>query len=1050
MLNPKSAIAQTLWARAVALAIAVLFAVAVVQIASVTTASAQNILPANVHDALKRLHANVAVGGDASNLSDYDRALLFKYNDDINAAALNDEIADSVYQAAQSDYAKTNEAFASAAATDAKADFTPQVSNSDVYSPGTDSDYITVVERPEQITQMQEGYNNRVNDYLEKNGLLDETRKDWHNKLDTDFMADPSKVSPEQFEEISRLNNDAYKRPLAADYERISRMPVDERPKITMEHITAYTEEMDDFRRKKGKLLDKLLSDPSNFSDPKKRAEAFRAMAQQQKYISRIESAEDFLRAQEGLPPRDRSIASAAKKGSKRSWKNSKNIRDAYQVADNSLSKAIGDMTDTLADAAEANPKFKAQAANRVAELMDRLPEGERAKAMERIKSKHSGFADEVAEAIGKRRTGLAAADDLKGAGQLDDAARKAAGSADDLSKVAKLKNGFKAAGNAALTALGGIGVGADVYMAGSELKTVIESINKAMDPSTPEAEADALFEKAAASSQALIESGMLGILMEKYPPVAAAFGTWVLTRHGGEWVLANTETGQAINRGATNVMDIGMQAAWGLHEKMIELAGGETQQMRDDAQIIERCVAYTRAIDRKEIFPKEGVTAVKICQYIREGKGNLIKSELLRDKSEVVKVDPCAAPKEALTAADALLDAGDLGAAETAYGAIEAGECAEIAETVAARNTAIAEQVDKIAQNADKAAKSCDASVINAALQNAAGVKHPTLDPLQRNLTGIKSLVERADTSFRQAKEAVKAGRLGSALSDLHRAKSAYDDLGDKAGCEGQRQRVAVGISKVQRVIGALDKIDAAMAACDYERLNKFKAQIASLKKPTRALIDKGAAIPAIISDCEAKDPEIVAARANADCKAEYGSGYSAGKVGEDGSFFCLPNRATANAWCNKNNKGGGWVATKVRYNGTFNCQLSKAGRNAACRRDYGSGYYAGKARKDGSYNCYMGKTARNTQCRSQYGAGWYSGKLLSNGQFYCYPPKGANTARRNTPSSRNNAADAAAAAAIAGAIITGIIATQRSGGGGGNNCHRNPTTGQMHCGSN
>ena len=1023
-------------------------------------ADAQSVLPANVRDALARLEANIAVGGNAAdNLSDYDRALLFKYNDDINAAALNGDISDTVYQAAQNDYAGINRNFAADAAADAGADFTVQRSTSNTYSPGTDSDYITVVDSPEDVTRMQDSYNNRVNDYLERNGILDEPRTDWHNKLDTDFMGDPRYVTQEQFEEIARRNNDAYKRRHAAEFERITRQPGG--GKVDPQHIIAYTEEMDDFSRKKAKLLDEMLSNPSRFNDPRARADAFRTMAQQNKYISRIEMAEDYLRAQEGLPPRNRGAGgSLAKRGSKRTWGNSATIRDAYQAADDTLARAISNMTETMADAAKTNPQFRARASKDIAALMERLPEAERGKLLDRLRARHgAGFADDVADAARSRGTSLlSSVDDARGAGALDDAVRGAAGATDDLSRIARLKNGLKTAGAVALEGLGALGVAAELYTAKQQATTYLEAIDRALDPSLSDEEANAAFAKAQQAAEALAEAGTLGALMEAYPPLAAAMGTWVLTRHGGEWVLANTETGQAINRTATDVMDVGIQVAESARDRLTALLGGETQKMRDEAQQTDLCIAYTRALARGEIVPRPGLKqpAMKICEYIRSGRSHLIDDELLLPDTELVETDPCDAPRNALEAADAVRDAGDLGAAESAYGAIDASACPDVAETAQQRKTRIAETVDILVKTGEQASTSCNAAALDAAGTKIGDMSHPRLDPVNAALSTTRQNVEDGERYFNRAKAAFDAGDLNAAEIYLADADQAYARLGSEAGCAGRQQRIEVARSKVDRISAAVGKIDAAMAACDTRSLNAYAKQLAALQKPARALSQRAAAIPATISECEANDPEIRQARADADCRSQYGSGYSAGGFKDDGNYFCRPNKATADAWCNQNNKGSGWVSGKVKYNGTFDCQLTKAGRNASCRRQYGSGYFAGKVGKNGSYNCYMGKTARTSTCRRQYGAGWTAGKLQSNGQFNCYPPRNRTARRPTTPPpsnygnrNRNGAANAAAAAAIAGAIITGIVATQQNRRRG-NNCHRNPTTGQMHCGSN
>ncbi|MHA1158688.1 MAG: hypothetical protein ACTSP2_08100, partial [Alphaproteobacteria bacterium] len=159
-------------------------ALAIAGTLAVTGAAAEPILPDELRPVFSRLEANVAVGGSAAkNLSERDRAILFKHNDAINAAAFSGEIDSRVYQSAQNDYADLNRDFAADAAADAKADFTVQQRTSSTFSPGTDSDYITVVvDSVDEISDMQKGYNKRINAYLAGHEVLNEPRSDWHNK----------------------------------------------------------------------------------------------------------------------------------------------------------------------------------------------------------------------------------------------------------------------------------------------------------------------------------------------------------------------------------------------------------------------------------------------------------------------------------------------------------------------------------------------------------------------------------------------------------------------------------------------------------------------------------------------------------------------------------------------------------------------------------------------------------------------------------------------------------------------------------------------------
>ncbi|MBI2478807.1 MAG: hypothetical protein HYV60_09280, partial [Planctomycetia bacterium] len=152
--------------------------------------------PANQHVSLPLLQALEAMRMGEATIAQ--TALLFQNNDVINQARLNGWITDNHYQAAQKDFASRNAEFAKRAATEAGADFTPQKSKSTSYSPGTDSDFIATVKGNDpvgQIADMQARYNRNVNDFLknslESDGMHFQSRSDWHNRLDVDFMADP-------------------------------------------------------------------------------------------------------------------------------------------------------------------------------------------------------------------------------------------------------------------------------------------------------------------------------------------------------------------------------------------------------------------------------------------------------------------------------------------------------------------------------------------------------------------------------------------------------------------------------------------------------------------------------------------------------------------------------------------------------------------------------------------------------------------------------------------------------------------------------------------
>ncbi|MEZ5828973.1 MAG: hypothetical protein R3D30_10500 [Hyphomicrobiales bacterium] len=103
-------------------------------------------------------------------------------------------------------------------------------------------------------------------------------------------MANPDLIQdPEEFLEIAKYNNDAYKRRMAAQYEAITRATDGKPRKIGPEHVQGYMDEMNDFvAKKRGKIDEIFAKGPSYLSDPAHRAELFQAMAQEQKYVSRL------------------------------------------------------------------------------------------------------------------------------------------------------------------------------------------------------------------------------------------------------------------------------------------------------------------------------------------------------------------------------------------------------------------------------------------------------------------------------------------------------------------------------------------------------------------------------------------------------------------------------------------------------------------------------------------------------------------------------------------------------------------------------------------
>jgi hypothetical protein len=635
--------------------------------------------PGFAHAMLSMSEIDALAALRAGNATEAQRAIAFARNDAINRARLNGYISDDVYQAAQKDFAALNEDFAAAAAKKAGAEFTVQKRTSQTFSPGTDSDYITKVKSADDVKRMQRGYNERINKYLKENLKNTEyagtQRADWHNRLDTDFMADPKHVSKAEFEEIAKINNDAYKRQPSATYEASSR--AGDGTKVSPEEFRAYGTEMRDLAKKKQRMLAKLRENPMLMDSPHWRAEYHKIMAQEQKYISRIESATAALRAQEGLPPRTRGDLwevvqdkdgkwmmkqkdSIAKIGSKRSPTNFGRTVAGHAVGDNSMNRALEELADSYADAAAKNPKFRAKAASDMAELMESLPPSQKGAMIDALKQRHGAdFAQDVAGALrGNTRSAL----------------RKWAGRA--------------------MRGLQGVGVAADVYFAAQYANEYLDNFMKALDPDLTEAEAAVYFEKAQAAAHGLSLTGGLGVLMEYDPRFAALFGVYTISRLG----LENTETGEQIDQWAVGLWDRHMQAAEHFSCDAAEFLGYQSECERLEEHERAVLAAFMRAIEEGRIEP---VDMDELWELIQEGRFGDIKS--------LVKVGPkllAARKASAALAGDAAaLEAlCDGMAAELPAGERSAEEAVRVAQGVADTIEDISAQLASI----DDAARAC------------------------------------------------------------------------------------------------------------------------------------------------------------------------------------------------------------------------------------------------------------------------------------------------------------------------------------------------------
>lgn len=604
------------------------------------------------------------------NASRGQRALLFKYNDAINEARMGGWIPDATYQAAQQEYASLNREFAKIAAESTGAEFTVQQSTSQTYSPGTDSDYIVKTNSGDpvgDIQTMQSRYNDHVNSYLEDalvtEGFEHTPRDNWHNRLDVDFMADPANVTDEQFRQIAKLNNDAYKRRGAAEFERRSRMGGVE---VTPDQFADYANEMQDFIDKKQTYLDKIQSDPTKLTDPQTMVEHHRLMAQEQKYTSRIQDANRLLREQEGLPVQPkpkgppvyemhpdgritkRPVGTLAQQGAKRGPMNRTRTAIASGVAQNSVQQAVTELSESMAEAAAKNPTKWPNSQQQIAQVADRLPPAAKGQLLERVAARREaaalekilseagelddaamqaartqarkigndysrGVAHEMQERVRASRPSLAA--------RTDNALKTALGVTDDMSQL----RGVRGAVNRRLAnAMGGmekigmLGTALEVAQAVNSGYSAFSNLAKARDPNLTAAEMRELHRQAAEDLGRLGKQGMLAGVSYALPTVGAVIGGYDMGYAAGRYVLENTALGRALDAAALEGFDTAFQAWEELWDRATNQRGAKIAADAEQRRKLEE--AYWRALREGRIKMKPGVTITDFLDRLRAG----------------------------------------------------------------------------------------------------------------------------------------------------------------------------------------------------------------------------------------------------------------------------------------------------------------------------------------------------------------------------------------------------------------------------------------------
>lgn len=186
--------------------------------------------------------------------------------------------------------------------------------------------------------------------------------------------------------------------------------------------------------------------------------------------------------------------------------------------------------------------------------------------------------------------------------------------------------------------------------------------------------------------------------------------------------------------------------------------------------------------------------------------------------------------------------------------------------------------------------------------------------------------------------------------------------------------------------------------------------------------------------------------------CAEKYGPGYVVGHILPDGTFYCVPPQAVADAACVKMNSAG-YTAVDLNSRGGFNCRPSQRTADTWCSNNRSGSGWSARIKGDNSFDCVKNKDGQRADaaadCRRRFGA-----RLIRvyerNRQWFCEhrtQPQQPVAQQQPGPSATD----------IATAVIIGAGIAAAAGSRSGTpvapqpqaRCHRGPD-GRIHCGRN
>ena len=589
------------------------------------------------------------------------RVMLLVANDDINYMRMNGLLSHDQYQKSQGAFDKTSQGIAKKGSLLNNADFTVQKRGSSSFTEGTDSDYIMKMKLKSKdpvhdIRQMQEYYNKSVNALVQKHkaalqkaGLSTKPRYNWHNKLDIDFMVDPKTVSRKQFQEVAKIQNDAYKRPLAAEYEAITRGA----PGILSQaHYRAYYDEMNDFIKKKQEYIADAMKDPRFKYDQKFQTTLHRMMAQEQKYATRQEALineiikrhrlnhaqyggktgkpfyEVYIDTKGNAVMRKKYPGSLAAHGAGRSFHNRPATIAAHGVVENSITNNQVKLAEVMSMAARGTRGPREQVMLRdIANVTKNMNTASKGRVIEIVGQRRGKvFAKKLATEMRKLvppRNQLSFTQKM--VNKIDSLPKLIPGYNDNVANMSAARARLNASAKTAVGIYGKLMAVKTYYDMAKMGSRYWDLISRATDPNISEEESRRLADEAMDVSWQMAQMGVSGKLMQtmftKTPTLAALHTSWTIGYDGTGYLLNNTETGKAFKTATIRKTLAAMDKAHETSELLTEALGGKSERMIDKERRDAVLSKFEDALNRGDIKLKSYATKHDVIALIKKGQ---------------------------------------------------------------------------------------------------------------------------------------------------------------------------------------------------------------------------------------------------------------------------------------------------------------------------------------------------------------------------------------------------------------------------------------------